>query len=66
MNSTVETQKDSQIKATRLRKRIAANERLLSIYNPPFPDEWERRKRAELIADIIEAQRQLDEITSIQ
>lgn len=37
---------------TKLRKQIAATERLLSLYDSPFPDAWERAKRAELIATI--------------
>lgn len=46
-------------------ERIAATEHLLSLYNSPFPDAWERAKRAELIAQINEFNRQLEETTSV-
>lgn len=48
-------QMDSPRKATRLRMRIEANQRILSLYDSPFPDSGERRRRRELrdaIADL--------------
>lgn len=49
-----------------LRDRIAATERLLALYDSPFPDALERAKRAELIAQINELNRQLEEGKSNQ
>lgn len=62
---TKPTHKQKCTQGVSLQLRIVSNERLLSLYDSPFPDAWERAKRAELIADINEAQRQLDELTSV-
>lgn len=59
------TLKDSPRKLERLRNRLAAEQRLLSLHNSPFPDPWERRKRKEIYAEILDVQRQIRELISI-